>query len=63
MKVRAYTTVDQSRKLEEIGRNKIGFYYCGQEVSWNDMPLSIRKHDYPYYFDKNGNDCFPEIVS
>lgn len=44
-------------------RNKIGFYYCGEEVSWNDIPLSIRKHDYPYYFDKNGNDCFPEVVS
>lgn len=44
-------------------RNKIGFYYCGEEVSWNDMPLSVRKHDYPYYFDKDGNDCFPKVVS
>jgi len=44
-------------------RNKIGFYYCGEEVSWNDMPLNVRKHDYPYYFDKDGNDCYPKVVS
>ena len=25
-------------------RNKIGFYYCGEEVSWNDIPLNVRKH-------------------
>lgn len=31
----------------------------GCKVSWNEMPLDIRKHDYPYYFDKDGNDCYP----
>ena len=40
-------------------RNKIGFYFAGEEVSWDQIPLSVRKHDYPYYFDKDGNDCFP----
>ncbi len=46
---------------KEIERNKIGFYFEEKEVSWNDLPLSVRKHDYPYYFDKDGNDCFPYI--
>jgi len=45
----------------EIERNKIGFYFEGREVSWNDLPLSVRKHDYPYYFNKDGNDCFPNV--
>lgn len=40
-------------------RNKIGFYFCGEEVSWEQIPLLVRKADYPYYFDKEGNDCFP----
>ena len=46
---------------KEIERNKIGFYFEGREVSWNDLPLSVRKHDYPYYFDKDGNDCYPNV--
>jgi len=59
------TNMKNNMTQEQINeeRNKIGFYFCGEEVSWNDMPLSIRKHDYPYYFDKDGNDCFPEVVS
>lgn len=47
----------------EKERNKKGFWFCGEDVSWNEIPLGIRKHDYPYYFDKDGNDCFPEVVS
>lgn len=39
-------------------RNKIGFYYEGKEVSWNEMPINVRKHDYPYYF-KGDLDFFP----
>lgn len=39
-------------------RNKKSFYYCGKEVSWNEMPLDVRKHDYPCYF--NGDlDYYP----
>ena len=64
------TDIKQSKKLAkmlslekeiEIERNKIGFYFEGKEVSWNDLPLSVRKHDYPYYFDKDGNDCYPNV--
>lgn len=39
-------------------RDKKGFYHCGKEVSWNEMPLDVRKHDYPYYFEDDV-DCFP----
>ena len=52
-----------SKKDIEEERNQKGFYYCGEEVSWNEIPLDVRKHDYPYYFDKNGNDRYPEIVN
>lgn len=39
-------------------RNKKDFYYAGDEVSWNEIPLNVREHDYPYYF--NGDlDCYP----
>lgn len=46
---------------EEINkaRNEIGFRYAYTEVSWNKLPIEVRKHDYPYYFDKDGNDCYP----
>lgn len=30
-------------------------------VSWEEIPIDIRKKDYNYYFDNNGNDCFPII--
>lgn len=46
---------------EYIERNQKGFYFCGEEVSWEEIPLDVRKHDYPYYFDKNGNDCYPIV--
>ena len=39
-------------------RNKINFYYDGKEISWNEIPLDVRKHDYPYYF-KDDLDCYP----
>ena len=39
-------------------RNKINFYYDGKEVSWDEIPLDVRKHDYPYYF-KDDLDCYP----
>lgn len=39
-------------------RNEINFYYDGKEVSWNEIPLDVRKHDYPYYF-KDDLDCYP----
>lgn len=45
-----------------IERNKKGFYFAGEEVSWEEIPLNVRKHDYPYYFDKDGNDCFPIVM-
>ena len=39
-------------------RNEINFYYNSREVSWNEIPLEVRKHDYPYYF-KDDLDCYP----
>ena len=45
-----------------IARNKKNFYFCGKEVSWEEIPIDVRKHDYPYYFDDNGNDCFPIVT-
>lgn len=43
-------------------RNLKSFYYENKEVSWNELPLDVRKHDYPYYFDKNGVDHYPMII-
>ena len=39
------------------------FIYDGRDdVTWNELPLEVRKHDYPYYFNKNGEDCYPYCV-
>ena len=46
--------------LVSIQRKLSHFLYNGRDdVTWEEMPLEVRKHDYPYYFDKDGNDCFP----
>ena len=41
------------------------FYCQGIEASWEDMYHIIGKdammHDYPYYFDENGNDTYPHF--
>lgn len=42
-------------------RNKVDFYYNDKEVSWNDIPYEVRKHDYPYHF-IGDLDCFPFFV-
>lgn len=50
-----------SNKLEKYindERNKKDFYCAGKEMSWNEMPLAVRKNDYPYYF-KGDLDCYP----
>lgn len=42
---------------------KATFIYNGRDdVTWNELPLEVRKHDYPYYFNKNGEDCYPYCV-
>lgn len=39
------------------------FIYNGRDdVTWSELPLEVRKHDYPYYFNKNGEDCYPYCV-
>lgn len=38
---------------------KRDFLYNGQEVSWEGLPLEVRKHDYPYYFDGKGRCTYP----
>lgn len=51
----------QDTKLQEYineERNKKDFYCEGKEMSWNEMPLGVKKHDYPYYF-KGDLDCYP----
>lgn len=35
------------------------FYYEHKRVSWDEMPMEVRKNYYPYYFDKEGNDHYP----
>lgn len=47
--------------IEKEERMELTFIYGGKEVHWDDIPLEIRKHDYPYYFDDEGNDCYPHI--
>ena len=39
-------------------RKEIAFRFNGKEVSWDEIPLEYRKHDYPYYFDGD-IDCYP----
>jgi len=41
-------------------RKEIGFYYNKKEVSWEDMSLADRMHNYPYYF-HDGMDYYPFI--
>lgn len=44
--------INQSRKAT--------FIYNGRDdVTWDELPIEIRKHDYPYYFNKAGEDCYP----
>lgn len=39
------------------------FIYNGRnDVTWNELPLEVRKHDYPYYLNKDGEDCYPYCV-
>ena len=36
------------------------FIYNGRDdVKWNELPFEVRKQDYPYYFNKSGEDCYP----
>lgn len=39
-------------------RKEIGFYFCGKEVSWEDIPIGVRMHDYDYYY-RDGMEYFP----
>ena len=59
--------LEKQKALSELGkyiadkRSKVGFYCNHKEVSWNEIPLEDRKHDYPYYFDGD-IDCYPFVV-
>lgn len=46
---------------EEIKKQrKAKAFFCNHKtMSWEEMPIEIRKEVYPYYFDENGNDCYP----
>lgn len=42
---------------------KATFMYNGRDdVTWDELPIEVRKHDYPYYFNKAGEDCYPYIT-
>lgn len=46
---------------ESSRKDKQAFIYLGDIVSWEDMPLEVRRDEYPWYFDEEGNDWFPYI--
>ena len=51
-------------KLEDnvinLAQKTATFIYNGRDdVTWEELPLEVRQHDYPYYFNKNGSDCYP----
>lgn len=46
---------------ERERKDKQAFIYLGENVSWEDMPLEVRRDEYPWYFDEEGNDCYPYI--
>ncbi len=56
-----YSDMTQLERYISEARAKKGFYWNNKEVSWEEIPLEERKHDYPYYF-KNGLDCYPFVV-
>ena len=58
--IEAYNNTINMNHTDE--RNLKSFYYENKEVSWNELPLDVRKHDYPYYFDENGVDHYPMII-
>ena len=58
--IEAYNNTINMKHTDE--RNLKSFYYENKEVSWNELPLDVRKHDYPYYFDENGVDHYPMIM-
>lgn len=45
-------TINKSRKATFIFNGR-------DDVLWDELPLEVRKHDYPYYFNKAGEDCYP----
>ena len=43
-------------------RRNSTFIYNGRDnVTWDELPLEVKKHDYPYYFNEYGEDCFPYV--
>lgn len=61
----AFASLEKQKALSELGkyiateRTKPGFMFAGNDsVSWEELPLDVRKHDYPYYF-IGDLDCYP----
>lgn len=48
----------QQEQSEVDLEKEIAFRFNGKEVSWDELPIEVRKHDYPYYFDGD-IDCYP----
>ena len=60
--------LEKQKSLSELDkyiaeeRTKPGFMFSGNDsVSWEELPLQVRKHDYPYYF-IGDLDCYPFVV-
>ena len=45
--------------MNDERKNPKCFYYDHKRVSWDEMPIEIKKQYYPYYFDEQGNDHYP----
>lgn len=50
---------DMEDKLIEMARSATFMYNGRDDVTWEELPLEVRKHDYPYYFNDSREDCFP----
>lgn len=48
---------------DENPRKVKNFHYLGEIVSWEELPMDVREHDYPYYFNEKGEDCYPNKVN
>ena len=65
---KAIAYLERQKALSELDkyiaakRTKPGFMFNGNDsVSWEELPLDVRKHDYPYYF-IGDLDCYPFVT-
>ena len=45
---------------EDKKKRKVKAFFCNHKtMSWEELPIEIRKQYFSDYFDKDGNDCYP----